>query len=101
MSLFTRKPSVPSLTRDAQKLSELLLALDDVGRARSGETIAAIVHGIRSLGTMPEPVVDVLWSVLCTVARKAVMGGDADKMMNELQAGLAPEIHAMIVERAK
>lgn len=98
MSLFSKEPA---LTRDARKLSDLLLALDDVGRARSGDTIAAIVHGIRSLGSMPPDVVDVLWSILCTVARKAIMGTDPDRLMSELQAGLAPEIHALIVEKAR
>lgn len=101
ISDFFRQKSEPSLTRDARKLSALLLGLDDVGRARSGATIASIINGIRNLGAMPPAVVDVLWSLLCTVARKAIMGADSDKMMTEIQAGLAPEIHAMIVEKAK
>lgn len=100
MKWFGGENKEPSLTRDARKLSEKLLSLDEVGRARAIETIGAITLGIRSLGTMPPEVVDHLWSILCTVARKAVMGGDADKMMTEIENGLAPEVRQMIVGKA-
>jgi hypothetical protein len=99
LTLFGK--SKPALTRDAEKLSAALLSLDELGRARASETIGNIVNGIRSLGTMPPEVVEILWSILCTVARKAIMGADGEKMFLELRAGLAPEIHSMIAERSK
>jgi hypothetical protein len=33
--------------------------------------------------------------MLCTIARRAIMGGDADVLMKEIRAGLAPEIQEL------
>lgn len=93
MNIFGKSES--GLTRDARRLSDLLLALDEIGRLRCSTTIAHIMRGIQSLGTMPPDVVDVLWSMLCTIARRAIMGGDADVLMKEIRAGLAPEIQEL------
>lgn len=99
MKLFRREARPPALTRDAIKLSDALLGLDEIGRHRAALTIGAIVSGISNLGAMPADVVDHLWSMLITVARKAIMGADPDKLMQEIQDGLHPEIRALIMEQ--
>ena len=100
--LYKRNPNrVPKLTRETQELSDMLLALDELGQQRAARTIRSIVYGIRNLGALPEEVVDSLWGVLCTVARKAIMKEDPDKLMNQLEDGLDPSIRDLIVEQSK
>jgi hypothetical protein len=96
MNWFNREPSIPTLTREAINLSDNLLALDEIGQLRSADTIAAIMHGIQTLGTMPAPTIEILWKMLVTVATKAVTGQDPDVMMREIQAGLAPKVKTML-----
>lgn len=96
-----KKIKVPPLTREAAKLSKELLALDEVGRLRCADTIRDIISGIRNLGAMPDEVVSILWGLLVTIARKAVMGADPDVLMKEVEAGLDPTIREMIMERVR
>lgn len=101
MNLWRREPRAPTLTREAAKLSEALQSLDEIGRHRAALTIGAIVSGIANLGAMPPHVVDHLWSMLITVARKAIMGADPDKLMQEIQDGLHPDVRSLIMEQVK
>jgi hypothetical protein len=97
VSLWGNKEKVPVLTRDAAKLSDALLALDEIGRQRAANTIAAIITGMTNLGAMPSDVVDHLWSIVITVARKALMHADPDKLMTEIKAGLDPDVQSLIM----
>jgi hypothetical protein len=76
------------------------MALDDAGKSKAAETIRAIVTGIRNLGGMPEAVTEILWDILVTVARKAIMGGNVDKILVEIEAGIDPSVRSQILGEA-
>ena len=90
-----------ALKAGAEVLSHHLLALDDIGQERAVQTIHSIMDGIRNLGSLPEPVVDSLWSLLMIVARKSVMGVKASDLMESIREGLDPQIREMIEREAK
>ena len=101
MGLFSSSNKAPALTRSAQKISEAISALDSEGRKRAIATVSSLVLGIRNMGALPEEVTDELWSVLVTIARKAVMGAAAEKLFNELKDGCSSELLELINREAK
>lgn len=90
MSFFGK--SEPSLTRMAREISEKVAALDDARRPEAMKTIRYLVLAIRSLSNLTEEINETLFSVILTLVRKTMTGGNADKAFAELRAGLSAEL---------
>lgn len=99
MRIFGRSAE-PALTRQARELSTLLEALEGPDRDHCVRTVQALTSGISALGAMPSEVTDHLWSILLTIVRKALVGGDSDQLMEELRAGFSPQILDLIRRHA-
>jgi hypothetical protein len=96
-----KAPKVPTLTRKAQALSRILVELEPADRERAILTIQSILGGMFHLDRMPASVVDNLWSIICTVAPKAMVGQKPERLRDELEAGLDPEIRDLIVSQIR
>lgn len=91
----------PALTVSARKLSGHIGALDADGRRRAVHTVRSLIDGIRGLGSLPSAISSEMWSILVTVARKAITGADETKLFEEIRAGLSPELIEIIETEAR
>lgn len=99
MSFFGK--GEPALTRSARKLSADIGALDADGRRRAVHTVRSLIEGIRGLGSLPPSVSGELWSMLVTIARKAITGADEQKLFADIRAGLSDELVKIIETEAR
>lgn len=100
--MFFNGARKPALTKAGEELSGLVLSLDAAGQKSATDTICAIVHGVRTMGNLPEPIISCLWTIVITIARKALMpGADSAKIFAELQAGIHPFLKDLIEREAR
>lgn len=91
----------PALTKSARKVSDIIASLDDVGRERACQTVRGLIVGIQGLGSLPPDVAGEMWTMLVTVARKAVVGASEEKLFSEIRAGLSDDLITLIEREVK
>lgn len=97
MSLWGSGPKESSLTKTARKISEMVDGLPPEHQRVASETITNIVNGVRNLGALPEALTGLLWDLMLTVIRKAMMpGSNADKIYAEIDKGLSENFKELV-----
>lgn len=98
---------VPTLTREAAELSELIADLGEAEREATRAAVVAMAAAVANLKKLPNGVGSKMWDVTVTFVRKAMVASmpgvrvltkTPEAHFNDIRAGLDPRTLAMLDE---